>query len=212
MGWTVRDAMDASSVSFHSAGREGVDVLVVGTGRPFVLEVEDPRHRIADISQIATLIEAAASGRVEVNDLAFATSDMVGFVSQRPFRQRFRLTLEFDVPVEKESFHDAVFGLDGAPIRRHIRGEELAGGQRPHDVVRTLLAVDGTWEDERSGTVAFELESGIDPESIATGNGGTVEPSLTDGLETDVTVTEVAIVAVVGRDEAFENPAYLVDR
>ena len=35
----------ASDESFHGAGREDIDVRMLGNGRPFVLEVKDPAKR-----------------------------------------------------------------------------------------------------------------------------------------------------------------------
>jgi tRNA pseudouridine synthase 10 len=64
---------------FHSAGREDVDVRMLGTGRPFVLEVIDP-HRQSfgpdDLEQMTDSINAAHDGAVEVEGLAFTSADV----------------------------------------------------------------------------------------------------------------------------------------
>ena len=209
VAWPIRDAMDASEVVFQTAGREGVDALMLGSGRPFVLEVTEPRQRVVDPTDIVTEIREAASGRVEVVQLKFASPDIVGFVTQNPFQQRFELTVEFTDPIAEEAFDDAVDSLDGLTIRRHLRLEDLARGQRPHKVVRQLQDVVGKWRDERTATLAFEIDPGIDPTSIATGDGGETEPSLTELLETPVDVVEVAVIAVEGREEPFDDPTSL---
>lgn len=210
VAWPIRDAMDASEVVFQTAGREGVDMLMLGTGRPFVLELKEPWRRVTDLADLETAIREAAEGRVEIGHLAFATPNIVGFVTQNSFRQRFELTLEFTDPIDDAAFHDAVDTLNGLTIRRHLRLEELAKGQRPHEVVRQLQDVAGTRRDERTATLQFEVDAGIDPASIATGDGGETEPSLTELLKTPLDVVEVAVIAVEGREEPFENPEYFL--
>lgn len=211
VAWTVRDEMDAAEVVFQTAGREGVDVLMLGTGRPFVLELKEPRRRAAGVDGLTRRIREAASGRVEVDDLSFATPDVVDAVTQRPFGQRFRLTLRFAAPVARAVFDDAVAALDGATVRRHLRLADLDRGQRPHEVVRTLRAVEGAWRDARRATLAFEVDAGVEPAAIATGDDGGLEPSLAELLGTAVEVTETAVVSVEGRDRPFEDPAVLLD-
>ena len=41
-----------SGESFHGCGREDIDVRMLGTGRPFVLEIKNPKRRLVDLSQI----------------------------------------------------------------------------------------------------------------------------------------------------------------
>ena len=210
VAWTVSDLMDASDVVFQTAGRESVDMLMLGTGRPFVLEVKEPRHRIVDPRELSAEVRKRTSGTVEVRDLAFAKPDVVGFVAQHSFRQRFELTLGFAEPVEESTYQDATTSLDGTTIHRHLRIEDLDKGQRPHEVVRTLQGVVGTWRDNGTATLEFGVEAGIDPTMVATGNDGQTEPSLAQYLGTTVEVAQVAIVSVEGRDAAFENPEYLL--
>lgn len=208
IAWPVSEAMAASEVTFHTAGREGTDVLMLGTGRPFVLEIKEPRRRGTAAAELAAAVNEAADGAVTVDDVTPVTSTMVSHIGQQPFRQRYRLTVTFADPVPEATFQEAVDNLDGSTVRRHLRIEELAEGRRPHEVVRTLTTVTGDWLDDRTATVAFEVEAGIEPESIATGADGGTEPSLSTLVGTDVDVTEVAIVEVEGREQPFDATAY----
>lgn len=60
----------ASEARFHSAGREDVDVRMLGNGRPFTLELVSPKrpfHDEAALSQAVASINAG--GLVEINEL-----------------------------------------------------------------------------------------------------------------------------------------------
>ncbi|MGM0590948.1 MAG: tRNA pseudouridine(54/55) synthase Pus10 [Halobacteriota archaeon] len=207
VAWSVRDALDAAEVVFHTAGREADDVLVLGTGRPFVVEVKEPRRRVTEATDLRPEIEAAAADRVAVDELTLVDSDAIGRVSGLPFRQRYRVTVTTRDPIPAGGLRDAVTRLAETTIRRHVRMEELREGRRPTEVVRKLQNVDGEWIADWRSAVEFEVAAGIDPESVVTGEDGRTEPSLSELLKTDLDVTEVAIVAVEARDGSFEKPS-----
>ncbi|MCK9151019.1 tRNA pseudouridine(54/55) synthase Pus10 [Methanobacterium alcaliphilum] len=57
---------------FHGAGREDIDVKMLGTGRPFVLEIKEPRRRNLDLDTLQKDINKSAEGKVEVLDLKYS--------------------------------------------------------------------------------------------------------------------------------------------
>lgn len=54
---------------FHGAGREDIDVKMLGKGRPFVLEIKEPRKRNLDLKHLEKKINHYAAGKVEVSAL-----------------------------------------------------------------------------------------------------------------------------------------------
>jgi tRNA pseudouridine synthase 10 len=47
-------------IAFHGAGREDVDARMLGSGRPFVLEVKEPRKRFFDLQKLEQTINKLA--------------------------------------------------------------------------------------------------------------------------------------------------------
>jgi tRNA pseudouridine synthase 10 len=58
-----------SESKFHGAGREDIDVKMLGTGRPFVLEIKEPQKRDIDLKILEQKINIHAAGKVEVSTL-----------------------------------------------------------------------------------------------------------------------------------------------
>ncbi|CBH17640.1 uncharacterized protein TEOVI_000234200 [Trypanosoma equiperdum] len=57
---------------FHSAGREDVDVRMLGSGRPFVLEVISPSRERAspeDLASLEAVVNTSEEGSVEISEL-----------------------------------------------------------------------------------------------------------------------------------------------
>src|SRR5439155_1207984 len=53
--------------ALHGMGREDVDARMIGRGRPFIVEIKEPRRRSLDLAAIAARINA--SGTCEVLEL-----------------------------------------------------------------------------------------------------------------------------------------------
>ncbi|MEZ5989909.1 MAG: tRNA pseudouridine(54/55) synthase Pus10 [Planctomycetota bacterium] len=54
---------------FHGAGREDLDVRMLGGGRPFVYEVLKPRELAVDLAALARDVNELGAGRIEVTAL-----------------------------------------------------------------------------------------------------------------------------------------------
>jgi tRNA pseudouridine synthase 10 len=78
----IEDVMDGVDALFHGAGREDVDARMLGTGRPFVVEVKEPRRRRVDVDRLEADVNAFADGAVEVEGLRLATYGMVERVKE----------------------------------------------------------------------------------------------------------------------------------
>ncbi|MBU4536211.1 MAG: tRNA pseudouridine(54/55) synthase Pus10 [Euryarchaeota archaeon] len=68
----VLEITQGRSSKFHGAGREDIDVRMLGTGRPFVLEIKEPRHRTIDLKKLTLEINQEAGGKVEVLQLKYS--------------------------------------------------------------------------------------------------------------------------------------------
>ena len=59
------------SIKFHGSGREDIDVLMLGEGRPFVIEVKHPFVRKIDLKLLRRVVNSHSDGKIEINDLKF---------------------------------------------------------------------------------------------------------------------------------------------
>ncbi|UCH37377.1 MAG: tRNA pseudouridine(54/55) synthase Pus10 [Candidatus Bathyarchaeota archaeon] len=61
----------------HAAGREDVDVRTLGEGRPFIVEIQEPRFRKIDLLKLKETINRKAKNQIEVNNLMFSSKEGV---------------------------------------------------------------------------------------------------------------------------------------
>ena len=206
----AEDVMGGTDSTFHGAGREDVDALMLGTGRPFVVEVFEPRRRRPDVDRLQADINAFADGAVEVEGLRLATHGMVERVKGLDASKTYRATVEFGSDVEAEAFEAALADLEGATVEQYT----------PHRVdhrranltrTREVYAVDGTLDDPTYATVEVHGEGGLYIKELVSGDEGRTDPSLAGLLGVEATVTALDVLAVEGESEPFEQAEFFLD-
>jgi tRNA pseudouridine synthase 10 len=224
----VREAMDGEEAVFHGAGREDVDARMLGTGRPFVVEVKEPGERTPDLAGVADAV--ADSDLVGVEDLALATHDMVERVKELDASKTYRADASFSAPVDGDALADALQELAGATITQHTP-DRVDHRRASKDRTREVYDADGCLVDpdapgmpvDDDGTlpredapaestravVEFHTEGGLYVKELVSSDEGRTEPSLADLLGVDATVDLLDVLTVEGEDERFADPEYL---
>jgi tRNA pseudouridine synthase 10 len=203
----VEDVMDGVEATFHGAGREDVDALMLGTGRPFVVEVEEPRRRSVDVERLESDINAFAGGKVEVEGLRLATYDMVERVKGLDASKTYRAEVAFGESVTAEQLADAVATLDGATVEQYT--PQRVDHRRANITrTRTVHSISAALDDDRHATVEVHGEGGLYIKELVSGDDGRTDPSLAGLLGVAAEVTALDVLAVEGEDEPFEDEAF----
>ena len=91
------EATGGDEVFFHASGREDIDARMLGSGRPFVIEVSKPKRRFVDLVQIEDQVNAEAVGKIEVIGLHFTTKEVVRRLKKGEGSQKeYSLLAEFE--------------------------------------------------------------------------------------------------------------------
>ncbi|GGL27712.1 tRNA pseudouridine(54/55) synthase Pus10 [Halarchaeum grantii] len=206
----ILEAMDGDDSSFHGAGREDIDAKMLGTGRPFVVEVKHPRARFPDVDALEAEVNEHADGKVEVEGLRLATYDMVERVKELDASKTYRARVQFDAPVDEAAFETALDSLDGATIEQNTP-ERVSHRRAAKTRIREAYAVSGELEDETHATVEIHGEGGLYIKELVSSDEGRTEPSLAGLLGTACHVMELDVLAVEGEDEPFGDPDFFVE-
>ncbi|WP_435176611.1 tRNA pseudouridine(54/55) synthase Pus10 [Halorussus sp. AFM4] len=204
----VLEAMDGDEALFHGAGREDVDALMLGTGRPFVIEVKRPRRRNVDVEALEDEINEFADGKVEVTDLAAATHEMVERVKELDASKTYRMDVAFDADVTEEALNEAVEELRGTTVEQDTP-RRVDHRRASLTRTRTVYDAEATLEDPRRAELEVHGEGGLYVKELVSGDDGRTTPSLAGLLGVGAEVTALDVVAVEGEDEEFADPEYL---
>jgi len=170
----VVEATGGSEESFHGAGREDIDVRMLGHGRPFVLEVKEPRRRFVDLESLEKAINRWAEGKVTVSRLRFADRAEIEHLKAARWTKTYRAVVS---GCERGKLNEAVNALRGCYINQRTPSRVV---HRRADKVRRRRVLDIHVEDTAgdTATLVIRAESGTYIKELVTGDGGRTAPSL----------------------------------
>ncbi len=192
-------AFDGRGSKFHGAGREDVDARMLGTGRPFVVEVLSPRKRTADLRDLERQINEAASGKVEVLNLELVDKATMQSLKENSAKavKVYRAKIKCESPITKEmleklaeSFSDQKLIKQRTPNRvMHRRADLLR-----HKVVYSVRIDEVISETEFIATI--EGQGGLYIKELISGDEGRTEPSFSSMLGIKCQCVELDVIEV----------------
>jgi len=188
------EAAGSKEAYLHGAGREDIDARMLGSGRPFVLEVVAPHVRSLDLVALREQVNATAAGKVEVNDLRFASRDIVALVKETHAEKTYRAHVSLASPVEEDKLLAAVSSLIGQINQRTPHRVS----HRRADLVRVRRLIDAKAKivSEREVELILRGEGGLYIKELISGDEGRTTPSLSGVLGLPALVTELDVIDV----------------
>jgi len=199
----IVEATQAADTVFHGAGREDIDARMLGSGRPFIVEVVRPKVRSIDLAKLQEEINRHSEGKVEVLDLKIAEACMVERLKDADFTKTYSALVKFGAAIPEEKLKSVLNELVGLIDQRtptrvsHRRADKL----RVRKVHSAKLI-------EASGNLArinIKGDSGLYIKELISGDGGRTRPNLADALRVDAVVAELDVIDVGGESDGTSS-------
>lgn len=165
---------------FHGMGREDIDARMLGTGRPFVLEIKDPRKRTLDCAALETEVNASTDS-IKVSGLRPSDGNEVAEIKlARPLKS-YRVHAVFGTPVREENLKEVVVSLGGTniaqqtPIRVRHRRADMNRDRR-------VMAIEAKALSPTEAVFDITAEAGTYIKEFVHGDGGRTVPSISGEL------------------------------
>ncbi len=192
----VIEAFEAVDTAFHGSGREDIDALMLGSGRPFVVEAKSPVKRSANLEALTSKINESAAGKVEVRDLRFVEKGMIEILKSSKADKTYKLKVTFKEPVSEEKLKSCLESLSGTEIAQQTpkrvvhRRADLVRKRYVHSIMLDELTDDGY------AYITVNCEGGLYVKELISGDEGRTNPSLTGLLEIPALVEDLDVVNV----------------
>ena len=187
-------AAGSDEAYLHGAGREDIDARMLGSGRPFVLEVASPHVRSLDLSLLRDQVNGTAEGKVEVSDLHFVLRNTVALVKETHAEKTYHARVSLASPVEEEKLLAAVSSLIGQIDQRTPR--RVAHRRADLVRIRRLIDAEATIISPQEVELVLRGEGGLYIKELVSGDEGRTIPSLSGVLGVDALVTELDVIDV----------------
>jgi len=184
----------ADEAHLHGAGREDIDARMLGSGRPFVLEVVSPHVRSLALSLLRNQVNSTAERKVEVTDLHFVFRDTVALVKETHAEKTYRARVSLASPVDKERLLSTVSSLIGQIEQRTPR--RVAHRRADLVRIRRLIDAEAAIISPQEVELVLRGEGGLYIKELVSGDEGRTLPSLSGVLGVVALVTELDVIDV----------------
>jgi len=200
IGRPVKALFLAENAVLHGAGREDIDARMIGTGRPFILEIVAPKLRAVDLPGVEAAINRSAEGRVTVELERWSERAEVETLKSNKAHKKYRIIVEVEGTPSADEFVKAVKSLTGAII--HQRTPERVAHRRADKIrERRVLAIEYTGQEAGRFIIEVTGEAGLYIKELVSGDNGRTHPSLTEALGVPARVTSLDVVLVEEKKE-----------
>ncbi|NPA62163.1 MAG: tRNA pseudouridine(54/55) synthase Pus10 [Methanococci archaeon] len=182
---------------FHGAGREDIDVRMLGDGRPFVLEIKEPKIRKIDLEKIAE--EINKDGRVEVLNLEFGVRKDKVFFKNTPHRKTYRALVECSEKISDEELKLLEKELENRTIYQKTPKRVL---HRRADLerIRKVYKVKTSKVDDTHFEMIIYCDGGLYIKELISGDDGRTNPSVSSILNKNCICKELDVLKIHDND------------
>ncbi|MGD6809955.1 MAG: tRNA pseudouridine(54/55) synthase Pus10 [Candidatus Bathyarchaeia archaeon] len=167
---------------FHASGREDIDARMLGTGRPFIVEISKPKKRSIDLKAAEATINAGAVDKVQVLELHFTTKDKVRRLKkgERAVKE-YRLLAEFENEITDEALRLIEEKLTGITVKQQTPLRVL---HRRADLIREryIYKVKVKKVSLKTALMEIRCQGGLYVKELVSGDEGRTIPSVTSLL------------------------------
>ena len=177
----ILESVGGTETFFHGAGREDIDVRMLGSGRPFAIEVRHPKRRNVDLERLTREINVAAEGYAEVHKLAVTGRHAMVAAKSAAADKTYRARVQPAGAIPAD-LAQRLATLCGARVEQLSPTRVMK--RRGKDTVRLKQVVDSSLIDQTIDEFVWEVQatSGTYVKELVSGDDGRTTPSLSSLL------------------------------
>ena len=191
---TVLKHTNGYEAKFHGAGREDIDVRMLGTGRPFVLEIKEPKIRKIDLKKIEEEVAEVAKGKTEYLNLKFTERKRKAEikVSSPDTYKVYRALVKCEDDIKEEDL-EKLQSLHIIQQRTPIRVSHRRADKIREKEVKNIEA---KFIDSKTFEMIIKTEGGLYIKELISSDEGRSNPSVSEVLGTQAICAELDVIEV----------------
>lgn len=208
VAWVLGKGFGTRKNKFHGAGREDVDVRMLGEGRPFVMELIAPKVFEVDLAGLEAEINRRNEGRLEILGLHWTEKTRVRAVKEGVHAKEYGALVEVSAEPDAEAVQRV---LDAGRIEVAQQTPQRVAHRRADkqrmrwiEVLELEPDAPGRWR------VRMRTEHGTYVKEALSGEDGKTRPSLSELLGVECRCLELDVLGFLeaegGRSEPVSAP------
>ena len=179
---------------FHGAGREDIDVLMLGSGRPFVLEIKEPKIRNLDLAKIEKEVNEINEGKTAYHNLKLCERPRKAEIKQSsPDTYKvYNAIVKCDEAFDEDKLEELT------KLNEINQQTPLRVLRRRTDMVRVKHVLDLSYEiiDDRTFSMRIKTEGGLYIKELISGDEGRSNPNVSEILGVNAICEQLDVIEV----------------
>ncbi len=176
---------NATDSKFHGAGREDIDVRMLGDGRPFILELRNPKTRSLDLERIMRRINQFNTGKIKIHDLKYTNKKEVITIKNEAenTRKTYKALVETENSLKLEVFNEKLDVLNNKLENQKISQKtplRVAHRRANLERKKKIFFIKGKYITPRLFEFTIETQGGTYIKELINGDAGRTTPSFTE--------------------------------
>jgi tRNA pseudouridine synthase 10 len=180
--------------SFHGAGREDIDVKMLGNGRPFIIEIKNPKKRKINLDFLANQINKN-NEKIKVNELKFTNKAEIKKIKEKKYKKIYRVKLISDKNFEMEKLKKVALSLQGKIINQFT---PTRVARRRANIIRDrkIYKINIESVKKNEATLKIETQSGTYIKELINGDNGKTKPNISQLIGFPCSVKELDVIGI----------------
>ena len=179
---------------FHGAGREDIDVLMLGSGRPFVLEIKEPKIRNLDLAKIESEINEINEGKTAYHNLRLCERPRKAEIKQSsPDTYKvYNAIVKCDDAFDEEKLKELT------KLNEINQQTPLRVLRRRTDMIRVKHVLGLSYEiiDDKTFSMKIKTEGGLYIKELISGDEGRSNPNVSEILGVNAICEQLDVIEV----------------
>ncbi|MFW9998895.1 MAG: tRNA pseudouridine(54/55) synthase Pus10 [Candidatus Hodarchaeota archaeon] len=191
----------ASDSKFHGAGREDIDVKMLGSGRPFILELRNPKIRNLDLKKIERKINRNNKKKIRITNLKYSRKkEIIRLKSEaKNTKKVYKALVTAKNKIDKEQFNQKVVELKKSLENQeiHQRTPYRVSHRRADKIRKKIIySIDGKYIKPNIFEFIIETQGGTYIKELISGDEGRTAPSFSEIFENKLVCKELNVLEI----------------
>lgn len=183
--------------AFHASGREDIDARMLGKGRPFVIEITQPKRRFINLKKLESAVNTHAKGKILISDLRFVDKSVIQKLKKGEASQKeYRVIVEFEKEVSDGELRLLEEKLANTIIKQRTPSRVL---HRRADLTREkyIYEVKVKKLSPKKVEMKIRCQGGLYVKELVTGDEGRTAPSVSEILKNRAKPIKLDVLNVI---------------
>ena len=193
IGKTVLEKSKGKTISLHGAGREDIDAKMLGNGRPFILEIKNPKKRFFSLKSVENESNKHTRQMLKIKNLRYASKEEIDKLKSAKWEKTYRVKISGEI--DKRKLKEAVTALRGKIICQRTPTRVL---HRRPDIERKRKVSDIQIEEtmEKTAVLTIRADAGTYIKELIDGDNGRTTPSVTGIIGKQIETEKLDVIQI----------------